>query len=67
MKNKSSFVLAGIVMCAFIPVFSGSLRAASLRDVVINEIAWMGTAASTYDEWIELYNTGLRVSEWVIL
>jgi uncharacterized repeat protein (TIGR01451 family) len=25
--------------------------------VVINEIAWMGTAASTYDEWIELYNT----------
>ena len=54
-------------MCAFIPVFGGSLRAASLRDVVINEIAWMGTAASTYDEWIELYNTGLRVSEWVIL
>ena len=25
-------------------------------DVVINEIAWAGTAASTYDEWIELYN-----------
>jgi len=26
-------------------------------DVVINEIAWMGTAASSSDEWIELYNT----------
>lgn len=30
---------------------------ANMGDVVINEIAWMGTAASTYDEWIELYNT----------
>ncbi len=26
-------------------------------DLVINEIAWMGTAASSNDEWIELYNT----------
>ena len=27
------------------------------RAVVINEVAWAGTAASTTDEWIELYNT----------
>ena len=56
-------------MCAFIPVFSGSLRAASLRDVVINEIAWMGTAASTYDEWIELYNTTgdtITLTNWTL-
>jgi uncharacterized repeat protein (TIGR01451 family) len=26
-------------------------------DVVINEVAWMGTAASANDEWIELHNT----------
>nr|NQU89031.1 lamin tail domain-containing protein [Bacteroidota bacterium] len=26
-------------------------------EVVINEIAWMGTEASHTDEWIELYNT----------
>lgn len=26
-------------------------------DVIISEVAWMGTAASTSDEWIELYNT----------
>ncbi|RMF39005.1 MAG: DUF11 domain-containing protein, partial [Chloroflexi bacterium] len=26
-------------------------------DVVINEVAWMGTTASAADEWIELYNT----------
>ncbi len=25
-------------------------------DVVINEISWMGTEASAFDEWIELYN-----------
>ncbi len=24
--------------------------------VIINEVAWMGTASSTEDEWIELYN-----------
>ena len=27
-------------------------------DVVINEIAWMGTTTSANDEWIELYNSG---------
>lgn len=31
-------------------------RQAAARDVVINEVAWAGTAASTGDEWIELYN-----------
>ncbi len=30
--------------------------AAAPRDVVINEIGWAGTPASTADEWIELYN-----------
>lgn len=28
----------------------------NLREVVINEIAWMGTLNSYSDEWIELYN-----------
>jgi hypothetical protein len=27
-------------------------------DIVINEIAWAGTAANAADEWIELYNNG---------
>jgi uncharacterized repeat protein (TIGR01451 family) len=36
--------------------------AANFGDVVINEVAWGGTAASSWDEWIELYNTtGLTV------
>ena len=35
-----------------------ALRAttALTRDVVINEVAWMGTQDSDWDEWIELYN-----------
>lgn len=37
--------------------------------VVINEIAWMGTLASQYAEWVELYNSGgasVDVSEWAL-
>ena len=30
---------------------------ASPRDVVINELAWMGTSASANDEWLEIKNT----------
>lgn len=39
-------------------------------DVVINEIAWMGTEASTFDEWIELYNTtssDIDLSGWTLV
>ncbi len=38
-------------------------------DVVINEVAWMGTAASDYDEWIELHNTTaqpINLSGWML-
>ncbi len=35
----------------------------AIGDVVINEVAWGGTAASSNDEWIELYNnTSVSVS-----
>ena len=43
--------------------------AASLRDVVINEIAWMGTTNSSSDEWIELKNTtsqSISLSGWTL-
>ncbi len=29
---------------------------ASPLDVVVSEIAWMGTTTSSSDEWVELYN-----------
>ena len=35
--------------------------------IIINEVAWMGTAASTSDEWIELYNPSsvpVNLSGW---
>jgi hypothetical protein len=39
-----------LFLCAlFLPGYS-------FADVRINEVAWMGTAASQYSEWIELYN-----------
>jgi len=37
--------------------------------VIINEIAWAGTAASTSDEWIELYNptaSPINLNGWVL-
>lgn len=42
----------------------------SVGSVVINEIAWMGTKASQYAEWIELYNTAgnsIDLSGWKII
>lgn len=35
-----------------------AIPSAMQGSVVINEIAWMGTSASSDDEWIELYNSG---------
>lgn len=40
---------------------------ANPKDVVINEIAWMGTQASYTDEWMELYNntdSAINLSGW---
>jgi len=39
-------------------------------DVVINEVAWMGTEASYNDEWIELYNNtdrDINLAGWSIV
>lgn len=44
-------------------------NAASPGSIVINEVAWMGTTASTSEEWIELYNTtgsDIDLSNWTI-
>jgi len=47
--KKSIFFL--LVLLPFYPI-----SASSNLDIVINEIAWMGTESSYSDEWIELYN-----------
>ncbi|MCD6334669.1 MAG: lamin tail domain-containing protein, partial [Candidatus Latescibacteria bacterium] len=38
-------------------VASSNICAAASGDVVINELMWMGSTASSADEWIELRNT----------
>ena len=57
---------------AFFCVVFGSVfqgLPASPGDIVINEIAWMGTEASSGDEWIELANntnTPINIKDWSI-
>jgi len=43
---------------AFVLFFGLALPVFASASVVINEIAWMGTADSSTNEWIELANTG---------
>lgn len=54
----------------FISLFCFSVvEAANVSDVVINEIAWMGTSASANDEWLELYNNTsnpITLDGWLI-
>jgi len=44
-------------------------EAAKPLDIIINEIAWMGTDISANDEWIELYNNtkdSISLDGWVL-
>lgn len=47
-----------------------NLEMVPTREVVINEIAWMGSATDTGDEWIELYNassTAINLANWTLV
>lgn len=64
MRRLRAFVLPLIVLL-FVP----ALHAASPGDVVISEVAWMGTTGSTSNEWIELYNTtsgSISLASWTL-
>lgn len=55
-------LLGGLLLLALWAGLKGPARAAHVPSadrgaVVVNEVAWGGTAASASDEWIELYNT----------
>jgi len=57
-------------LAAILTLAAGAAGAASPGDVVINEVAWAGSAAAAPDEWIELYNnTGQPVDldGWTIV
>ena len=47
--STSNALILLILLLSFNTVFA--------KDILINEIAWMGTENSANDEWIELYNT----------
>lgn len=52
MKNLSSLLF----VILFLILIHSSTAAANPLDVVVNEIAWMGSTVLGNDEWIELYN-----------
>ena len=62
-------LLTGLAGTMRVPVRAAPKQANAL-DVVINEIAWAGTAAAGADEWIELYNPGVSdidLSGWLLV
>jgi len=46
------------IVVLLVPLVCASVaaHAAQAGDVVVNEVAWMGTSASVNDEWVELFN-----------
>ena len=51
------------------PILTPSPAPSASSLVVINEVAWAGTAANASDEWIELYNAGdttVDLSGWAL-
>ena len=66
MKNLSNTMLAAIVLF-LLPLFC---FADNSLNVIINEIAWMGTNISANDEWIELYNntnSDIDLNDWKLI
>ncbi|NOZ28797.1 MAG: hypothetical protein GXP39_12195 [Chloroflexi bacterium] len=61
-RRISSFLRIACLACVALgSAWGGFLSPAAIADgpgVVISEVAWGGTAASSRDEWIELYNAG---------
>ncbi|MBU0636998.1 lamin tail domain-containing protein [Patescibacteria group bacterium] len=55
-----SFLILLLISAGFFCVLIKFSNAANFGEVVINEIAWMGTTASVNDEWLELKNTTSR-------
>jgi len=61
-----------LIFISFLPFILGVkfIHATNYLDIVINEIAWMGTQDSYSNEWIELYNAGpvqVDLSGWKLI
>ncbi|QBP41912.1 phospholipase D-like domain-containing protein [Paenisporosarcina antarctica] len=67
-KILASFSLALAIITPTVSPIT-SVQAATNGEVVINEIAWMGTTVDYNDEWIELYNntsTSQSLNGWTL-
>lgn len=63
------FILGCLSLSQSILLSVPAASAAQLRDVVISEVAWAGSADSASDEWIELYNNtnqSIDLTNWMI-
>jgi hypothetical protein len=68
-RNSTLSIAACRVVLAAVVLLAVTRARAAAGDVVINEVAWMGTTESVHDEWIELYNpTGqaIDVTGWTL-
>ncbi|MBU0546877.1 lamin tail domain-containing protein [Patescibacteria group bacterium] len=62
-------ILKVIFSLLFLFAFISPIQAANSLDIVINEIAWMGTTSSANDEWIELFNPTdniVSLDNWIL-
>jgi len=66
--KKRLIILTIIILSAVQCALAGFVLASN--NLQINEIAWMGTASSSYDEWIELKNNSseaIDLTGWKII
>lgn len=67
--RKAPLLFFLFLLFSFFLTFRLERTHAVTSSVVINEIAWMGTSASSSDEWLEFYNTAsspIDISNWSI-
>ncbi len=68
MLNKKSVVFF-LVVVGLLFFITQTTQAANLRDVIINEVSWVGSSATDTDEWLELRNasdTAINLQNWTI-
>lgn len=61
------FLKQKILLGLFLTVFAFPFLVEA--DVIINEVGWLGTVESSYNEWIELYNSGneeIDLANWAL-
>jgi phosphatidylserine/phosphatidylglycerophosphate/cardiolipin synthase-like enzyme len=70
-KIKITLISSLILGLLIQPFFADNepVQAAPSLNIIINEVAWMGTTASYNDEWLELYNntsSAIDLSGWTL-